>query len=196
MCKPRSVDLDAAPDVYGDRVTLRALRGDDVSRRAAFGRTRDIVRAFGGDIEADQPMSIDDAALELRARVGPGPHWVIADEDDTFIGVLRLAPVDEANRSARFGIGILDPARLGQGFGTDATRLALGYGFEQLGLHRISLTVLADNARAIAAYERCGFVVEGRLRHTLRRDGMWHDDLAMAILSTDRPSAAGARETK
>ena len=85
---------------------------------------------------------------------------------------MRLAPINIANRSARLGIGIgiLDPARLGQRLGVAAIRLALADGFEHLDLHRVSLTVLADNTRAVAAYTRCGFTVEGRLRHTLWPD--------------------------
>ena len=63
-----------------------------------------------------------------------------------------------------------------------ATRLALTWGFEHLNLRRVSLSVLADNSRAVAAYTRCGFTVEGRHRDTLLRDGAWHDDLTMAIL--------------
>ena len=130
-------------------------------------------------------MMADQASAELHKTFGPGPHWVIADGTDEFVGTLRLAPIDVANRSARLGIGILDPTRLGQGLGTAATLLALDYGFGSLGLHRIGLTVLANNARAIAAYQNCGFVVEGRLRDTLFRNGGWHDDLAMAVLAPD-----------
>lgn len=177
--------MDAAPLLLGDRVRLRELTEADVARRASLGRSREIVGAFGGELAHDEPMSEKEAADQLRWRFGQGPHWVIADEQDLFIGIVRLAPIDLANKSARFGIGIFDPTRLGRGLGSEATRLALGYGFGQLGLHRISLTVLADNARAIAAYLRCGFVVEGRFRQTLLRNGTWHDDLAMAILSPE-----------
>ena len=177
--------VDAIPLLVGNRVRLRELREADVEHRAALGRSREIVRSFGGELARDEPMTEEEAEAQLRWRFGPGPHWVIADEDDVFVGTVRLAPVDETNRSARFGIGILDPNRLGQGLGTEATRLAVGYGFDRLGLHRISLIVLADNARAIGAYERCGFVVEGRLRDTHWQDGTWHDDLAMAILAPD-----------
>ena len=131
-------------------------------------------------------MTEQDAADELGRRFGPGPHWMIADHHDVFVGVVRLATVDVANQSARLGIGILDPARLGQGIGTEAIRLALRWGFEGLGLHRVSLTVLADNTRAIGAYTRCGFTVEGRFRDSLFRGGEWHDDLSMAILEPQR----------
>ena len=169
------------PELVGSGVRLRELRDSDILRRASLGLSREIARGFGAALDGDEPMTEDDAAEELRCRFGPGPHWVIADQADVFIGVVRLAPIDTANRSARLGIGIFDPARLGQGLGSEAIRLALAYGFDHLDLRRVSLTVLADNARAIAAYTRCGFVVEGRFRDSLLRDGAWHDDLSMAI---------------
>ena len=176
------MDVDHVPELVGDGVRLRPLRDGDIARRAALGRSREIARGFGEDLDADEPMTEPDAAEELGRRFGPGPHWVIADRDDEFVGVVRLAPVDAANRSARLGVGILDPARLGQGIGTEAIRLALRWGFEELRLHRVSLTVVADNSRAVAAYTRCGFTTEGRFRDSLLLDGQWHDDLSMAIL--------------
>ena len=175
------MDVDYVPELVGNGVRLRELRDSDICRRASLGRSREIDRGFGGDLDHDEPMTQQDAVDELHRRFGPGPHWVIADQDDVLIGIARLAPIDAANRSARLGIGILDAARLGRGLGVEAIRLALAYGFDHLNLHRVSLTVLADNARAIAAYTRCGFVVEGRFRDTLLRDGAWHDDLSMAI---------------
>lgn len=176
------MDVDHVPELVSDRVRLRELRDGDIARRASLGQSREIARGFGDDLPSDEPITQQAAADELSRRFGPGPHWVIADQYDVFVGIVRLAPVDTANRSARLGIGILDPTRLGQGLGTEAIRLALGWGFEHLDLHRVSLTVLTDNTRAIAAYTRCGFSVEGLLRHTLFRDGAWHDDLSMAIL--------------
>ena len=178
------MDVDHAPELSGDGVRLRPLRDGDIARRAALGRSREIARGFGEDLEADEPMTEPDAVDELKHRYGPGPHWVIADRDDVFVGVVRLAPIDVVNRSARLGIGILDPARLGHGIGTEAIRLALRWGFEGLGLHRVSLSVVADNSRAIAAYTRCGFTTEGRFRDSVWLDGRWHDDLSMAILES------------
>ena len=176
------MDVDHAPELTGGGVRLRQLRGGDIARRAALGRSRDIARGFGEDLAADEAMTEPDAADELKRRYGPGPHWVIADQDDVFVGVVRLAPVDVVNRSARLAVGILDPARLGRGIGTEAIRLVLRLGFEGLGLHRVSLTVVADNSRAVAVYTRCGFVVEGRFRDSVWLGGRWRDDLSMAIL--------------
>jgi RimJ/RimL family protein N-acetyltransferase len=61
----------------------------------------------------------------------------------------------------------------------------LRHAFETLSLHRIALYVFEFNERAIRAYERCGFVVEGRARESIWRDGRWWDELAMSVLESD-----------
>ncbi len=61
-------------------------------------------------------------------------------------------------------------------------RQVVEHGFT-VGRHRIGLGVYAFNPRAQRVYEKCGFVVEGRLRDTLWWGGEWHDELRMAVLS-------------
>ena len=179
------------PTLPGERVRLRPPEERDVIRRAELGRRREINRAFGGELEADVPMTVDEARRGLTPRPDTFMQWIIAEADtDVFVGVTNLSRLDQANRSAMFGIGIFDPDRLDQGLGSEASRLVVDYGFNRLGLHRISLVVLADNHRAVAAYRKAGFEVEGRLRHTLWSRGRWHDDLVMAILADDLPPSS------
>ncbi|MGL4199204.1 MAG: GNAT family N-acetyltransferase [Allorhizobium sp.] len=78
-----------------------------------------------------------------------------------------------------------DAQQLGKGYGSEAIRLLLHHAFTELDLHRIGIRVLAYNERAIRAYLKCGFIVEGRERETAFVDGVWHDDLIMGILSRD-----------
>jgi RimJ/RimL family protein N-acetyltransferase len=59
------------------------------------------------------------------------------------------------------------------------------YGFEELRLHRIDLRVLDYNARALRAYEKCGFVREGLERESALVDGTWHSDVIMSILEQE-----------
>ncbi len=64
-----------------------------------------------------------------------------------------------------------------------------------MGLHRIALFVFEFNERAVRAYKRCGFVIEGRARESIWRDGRWWDELAMSVLESDwrkRQAAAAA----
>ncbi|MEU2665565.1 GNAT family protein [Micromonospora sp. NPDC007220] len=70
----------------------------------------------------------------------------------------------------------------GRGFATDTVRTACRYGFAKMRLHKVTLTVVADNEAAYRVYEKVGFVEEGRLRQTFRRDGRWHDTYTMGLL--------------
>jgi RimJ/RimL family protein N-acetyltransferase len=75
--------------------------------------------------------------------------------------------------------------QLGKGLGSEAVALALGYAFDVLKLHRVSLRVVDYNLRAIRAYQKCGFVVEGREREAAFVDGIWRDDVMMAVLDRE-----------
>ena len=99
-----------------------------------------------------------------------------------FLGEAVLNDLDLDNRSAGYRVWLLRE-HWGRGHGTEVTRLALAHAFGVLDLHRVELAVFAFNPRAQRAYEKAGFVVEGRRRHVLRWDGAWHDDLVMGALN-------------
>ena len=113
--------------------------------------------------------------------------------DDRPVGSLDLHEVDLRNGSASLGIAIGDPADTGRGYGSDALRTLVGFGFDQLRLERIELDVYDFNEPARRMYERVGFRHEGTLRHALYSDGAFHDVHRMAVLRGDwvgRSSAA------
>ncbi|MFG1699514.1 GNAT family N-acetyltransferase [Nonomuraea sp. NPDC049309] len=56
------------------------------------------------------------------------------------------------------------------------------YAFEEMGLHRLTLWVVADNVRAVQAYKKVGFVEEGRRREAFRARGKRYDHLMMGLL--------------
>jgi RimJ/RimL family protein N-acetyltransferase len=75
----------------------------------------------------------------------------------------------------------------------------LDHAFGTLRLHRVSLSVFAFNERAIRSYRRVGFVVEGRSREAIWRDGRYWDEIHMSVLDDEwehrrRPEATGAAE--
>jgi RimJ/RimL family protein N-acetyltransferase len=106
-------------------------------------------------------------------------------DDDRAVGSVGLFDVDATNGSAGLGISIGDPADTGHGYGGDAMRALLEFGFGRLRLERIWLDVYDHNAAARRLYERLGFVVEGRLRHAIWRDGRFIDVDRMAILADE-----------
>jgi hypothetical protein len=54
-----------------------------------------------------------------------------------------------------------------------------------LGLHRVGLSVFSFNERAVRSYRSVGFVVEGRAREAIWRDGRWWDEISMSLLDSD-----------
>lgn len=78
------------------------------------------------------------------------------------------------------GMGII-PAYRGGGLGLRLLNTTLEAAFEA-GFVRIELDVHADNARAIALYDRVGFVREGVTRDAFFADGVFRDAITMAIV--------------
>lgn len=108
--------------------------------------------------------------------------WII-EYEQRCIGIARLNDWDQANRRASYSIGIYAPSLWGQGLGSEATRLVLRYAFQVLELHRVELRVLDFNQRAIACYEKCGFVREGVERESAFIGGQWCSDVRMSVLA-------------
>ena len=171
------------PTLKGDRVTLRAPRTSDIGDKLAIGRHAEIIRMYGGNSDFEQPTH--EGATTWHDRLVAHPHAWVIEIEGRGVGEIRLDHLDEQHRSATLAMGIGDPSLLGRGFGTEAIRLVLQHGFVDLGLHRVGLRVLEYNARAIKAYESCGFVIEGRERQAANVDGQWYDDIVMGILAEE-----------
>jgi len=103
-------------------------------------------------------------------------------EDERLIGCGGLDGVMWAHGDTFLSISIGDRNDWGKGYGTDAVQILLRYGFTEFNLHRISLDVFEYNPRAIRCYEKAGFVVEGRQREFLNREGRRWDMIYMGIL--------------
>jgi RimJ/RimL family protein N-acetyltransferase len=134
------------------------------------------------------PMRPEEIQRFFAARVVGTEALAMAVHEkvtDRLIGTCAFSQLDGENGSALYHITIGESDAWSQGFGTEATQLMLDHAFGTLGLHRIALYVFEFNERAIRAYRRCGFVVEGRSRESIWRDGRWWDELAMSVLESD-----------
>ena len=102
--------------------------------------------------------------------------------EDRPIGFLNLFALNWTHGDTWLGIGLGDREYWGKGYGTDAVRVTLRYAFTELNLRRVTLGVFAYNPRAIKSYEKVGFIVEGRLRQYIVRDGQRNDMIVMGVL--------------
>jgi RimJ/RimL family protein N-acetyltransferase len=110
----------------------------------------------------------------------------IEEQTGTVIGHICLARIDRDNKSARIGKVLVGKSlERGNGYGQEMIKAVLHIGFEQLGLHRISLGVFDFNLSAIKCYEKSGFFREGLLRDSSRyRDTYWNL-IEMSMLDDD-----------
>jgi RimJ/RimL family protein N-acetyltransferase len=86
------------------------------------------------------------------------------------IGRVGLEDISNQRRRATFGILVGEKDCWGKGYGAEATRLTLDYGFRILGLHNILPSIFSANTTAIRAYLRAGYREIG-VRRERRREG-------------------------
>ena len=174
-----AANLDAFLRWYSDPEVARLTRYQDGPMRA-----EEIERFFASRALGPESLSL---AIHLR-------------DSNRLVGTCALSQLDHENGSALFHITIGEKDTWGRGYGTEATRLLLDHAFGTLSLHRIGLSVFSFNERAIRSYLSCGFVMEGRAREAIWRDGRWWDEITMSVLQSDwlamqepEVAAAGAR---
>jgi RimJ/RimL family protein N-acetyltransferase len=106
-------------------------------------------------------------------------------KDNRLVGRVGLEEFHEFPGNAWMSIEIGDPNDWNSGYGSEATRLIVRFGFEQMNLRRISLAVFGFNTRAIHLYEKFGFLEEGKEREWLERFGQRWDLVHMGLLRED-----------
>lgn len=118
-------------------------------------------------------------------KSSPGNFNIIDLETNELIGSVGLDKIKDVSRSAVLGIFIGNDKYRSNGYGTEAIKLLLEYGFKYLNLHSIKLTVLDVNARAYKCYIKCGFKETGRDREAMYLNGKYHDVINMDILESE-----------
>jgi len=110
---------------------------------------------------------------------------IVSLEKDELIGNCGFANVSHQNRIGTVGIFIGDENNRSNGYGTEALKLLVDYGFNYLNLNNIMLTVKSFNKRAIKCYEKVGFKEFGRRRESYFLNGKYYDDVHMDILANE-----------
>lgn len=103
----------------------------------------------------------------------------------SIIGVIRLKYIDWISRNAELGIYIGEDKYRGRGLGKEALKLLLNYAFQEINLHKISLTVLGSNINAIKLYSSCGFTKEGLLKEQFWVNGKYENVFLMGLLRNE-----------
>jgi len=122
--------------------------------------------------------------LEHLASEGHNFSIVLVN-DDTLIGNIGLADIDHINRKATVGLFIGESEKRSKGYGYEALKLILGYGFKTLNLHNIMLQVHSGNKQGIACYNKVGFHEFGRRHEAEFKNGQYIDIVQMEIMDNE-----------
>jgi len=108
-------------------------------------------------------------------------YFSIENKRGAFMGIVRCDEWDKINQSIRIGIDIF-PAYQRRGLATETYNFFVKHLFEDLGIHRVWLLVVAFNKPAIQLYKKLGFKVEGTQREAIFRNNKFNDHIMMSVL--------------
>lgn len=173
--------------IYGERIRLRAIERADLPFFVEWLNDPEV--RHGLKLYLPLSMAEEEEWFEkmLQRPAVERPLAIEVPGGDTWqlIGNCGLFNVDWKNSSAELGIFIGRKDLWNQGYGSEVVHLLCRHAFDTLNLHRLYLHVYDYNLRAIRAYEKCGFVKEGRLREAHYQDGKYHDVWILSILRSE-----------
>jgi RimJ/RimL family protein N-acetyltransferase len=165
---------------------LRKLEPEDAPNLYRFRNDPEVVRGLGGFSSGYTLQAIQEW-VERCGKAFDDLVWAIAcRESNICLGHAGLYQIDHRVRSCEFGILIGDPSQWGKGIGKEVTSAIIAYGFGELNMNRVELSVLASNTRALRLYQSLGFVQEGVKRKAQYRAGEYLDVVLMSMLRHER----------
>ncbi len=166
----------------GKLVTLRPLSLKDAPNYCRWFADPEVVIFLDWYHKAPPTLRSEAAWIKKIKKSKDQVVFAIETVEGVHVGSVGLHKIDENNKNAEFGIVIGDKKYWGQGYGTEAGKLMVRYGFTRLKLHRIYLRYIAFNIRGGKSYKKIGFRPEGIYRQQERRGKFLHDMMVMGIL--------------
>lgn len=152
---------------------LRKLKPEDAPGMLSWMHDPQTSALFAADFahftQEDALRFIEHAQTER-----PDLHLACVNDADVYLGTISLKHIDARARNAEYAVSFCTHAR-GTGAAAFATREILKLAFEQLGLERVYLNVIAENLRANHFYQKMGFVYEGCFKRHILVGGCLHD---------------------
>ena len=178
------------PEFRFGRLLLRAIEETDLPIFLSFLQDADVVEYLG---MAAFPTTLEEE-LSWYEKALKAPLWerplaiCIQDEEGSpwrLIGNCSFKKIDEQARHAELGLLIGDKREWNKGYGTEAMQALQWLGFTELNLNKLYLRVFAGNKGGIRAYEKAGFIHEGRLRQERFYQGKYDDSLMLSVLRSE-----------
>ncbi len=178
----RAFDPAALPTITGHKVNLRPITMADTDLIVKWRNSPEVKQNFIYRGEMTRP--VHETWMKTRVQTGQVVQYIIEDAASACpVGSVYYRDLEPEHGSAEYGIFIGEAAARGRGLGSETAQLFVKFGLDYLGLHRISLRVLAGNDGAYRSYEKAGFQREGLFRDMVKLDGVYRDVIFMAIVA-------------
>ena len=179
--------------LVGDNIYLSPISLDDVEEYAEM--VNDIKVSVGlGYLSYTNIIDFESEKEFLISVKKEKMFAVRLLENDELLGNIGFNSLDIINRNGALGVLIGNPKYQRKGYGTEALKLILDYGFSFLNLRNISLSVFEYNEPAYNLYKKVGFKEAGRLRKAVEIMGKTYDVIIMDMLKEEFQSVYIKRE--
>jgi RimJ/RimL family protein N-acetyltransferase len=163
-----------------ERCTIRDWRLDDAESLARYANNRNVWLTLRDRFP--HPYTIEDAKNFLeRATTDKGKERMFCIEvDEAAVGGIGIILGEDVYRlTAEFGYWLAEEF-WGKGIMSEAVPAFVNYCFEKFSLTRMFAGAYANNPASARVLEKSGFVLEGRLRKNVIKDGQILDSLLYA----------------
>lgn len=165
--------------LVGKRIYLSPMNLEDAEIFAKWQNDLEVTNALGNSTGV---MSLENEKEWLKNNIDKHVYAIVTLEDDRLIGNCGFQVLDQARRCGEIAIYIGDEEYRNKGYGTEALKLLLDFGFDYLNLQNVILKVFSFNERAIRCYKKVGFKEIGKRRQSYYLKGTYYDELYMDIL--------------
>lgn len=169
----------------GKLVLLRPVQKADITYFLEWFNDPEVIQYLGMYLpmtEMAEQKFIEDLGTSRATTDAFFVIEAIEGETSRPIGSTGLHRINNKDHNAIFGIAIGDKEYWSKGFGTEAAKLLIKYGFDQLNLHRISSSAWSFNDRSIRMHIKLGFSEEGRRREIVYKNGDYCDEVTFGLL--------------
>ena len=170
--------------ITGTKARVRALETGDRDRLTIWRNDKMIQDQLVGWHWPTSPENENDWLMAIR-KDQVNKRFAIEAEDGKHIGNIGVYDIDWVWRQCGFGLFIGDNGYRGKGYALDASRALLDFIFNETGMHRVWVYILATNQPSIKHFTRLGFTHEGVLREHNFRAGEFVNVNIMGLIDTD-----------
>ena len=167
--------------IRGERLYLSPMSEDDLEIYTKWMNDKEITEKLGNYYK-NITLSFEKKYLENESGYS---FAIVLKKENRLIGNISLMDVNNINQTASLGIFIGDKEDRNKGYGKEAIKILLDYGFNTLNLNNIMLGVFSFNEFAIRTYEKIVFKKIGHRRNSIYRNGKLYDEIFMDILKDD-----------